>query len=41
VKFSVTKVYAALNVNLGINFAVEADSTGGVISYGVKAGLRF
>ncbi|MFN7508999.1 MAG: hypothetical protein ACK5TS_04810 [Betaproteobacteria bacterium] len=40
-KFSVTKVYAGLNVNLGINFAVEADSTGGVISYGVKAGLRF
>ena len=41
-RFSQTKVFAGLNVNLGLaNLAFEADRTGDATSYGVKAGLRF
>ncbi|MGE5866999.1 MAG: hypothetical protein ACM32J_18150 [Rhizobacter sp.] len=40
--FTQTKVYAGLNVNLGLlNLAVETDRTGDATSYGLKAGLRF
>lgn len=39
--FTQTKAFVGLNVNLGVNLAVEADSTGGVISYGLKLGVRF
>lgn len=39
--FTQTKVFAGVNVNLGVNFAVEVDTTGGITSYGVKVGLRF
>jgi len=36
------KVFAGLDMNLGItNLVVEADSTGGIHSYSLKAGLRF
>jgi len=40
-KFTQTKVYAGVNVNLGLNLDFEVDSTGGITSYGVKAGVRF
>ena len=36
-----TRTFVGLNVNLGFNLAFEADRTGDVTSYGVKAGLRF
>lgn len=36
-----TKAFVGVNINLGVNLAVEADSTGGIISYGVKFGVRF
>ena len=40
--FNQGKVYAGLNVNLGlINLAVEADRTGDATSYGLKGGVRF
>jgi hypothetical protein len=39
--FSQNKVFAGVNLFLGINLAFEADRTGDVTSYGVKAGLRF
>jgi len=39
--FTQTKVYAGINVFLGVNLAFEVDSTGGVVSYSAKAGLRF
>ena len=39
--FTQTKVFAGVNINLGVNFALEADSTGGIVSYGVKVGIRF
>jgi hypothetical protein len=39
---SLTKVFAGLNVNLGLtNFAFETDKTGDATSYGVKFGFRF
>lgn len=38
---SQTKVFAGLNVNLGINFTLEADKTGDYTSYSAKAGFRF
>lgn len=40
-KFNLTKVYAGVNINLGLNLAFEVDSTGGALSYGMKAGMRF
>ncbi len=40
-KFTQTKVYAGVNVNLGLNLDFEVDSTGGITSFGVKAGVRF
>lgn len=40
--FNLPKVYAGLNVNLGlINVAAEADRTGDATSYGLKLGVRF
>ncbi len=39
--FTQTKVFAGVNVNLGVNLAFEVDNTGGVTSYGVKLGARF
>ncbi|MDO4232176.1 MAG: hypothetical protein Q4D19_08595 [Lautropia sp.] len=39
--FSQNKVFAGINVNLGINFAAEVDRTGDVTSYSVKTGIRF
>jgi hypothetical protein len=40
-KFSQTKFFAGVNINFGINFAFEYDNTGGVNTFGAKAGLRF
>lgn len=39
--FSQGRVFAGLNVNLGLNLAFEVDRTGGLTTYGVKAGIRF
>lgn len=40
--FTQTKLYAGLNINLGLlNLAVETDRTGDATSYGLKAGVRF
>jgi hypothetical protein len=39
--FSQTKFYAGVNVFLGVNFAFEVDSTGEIVTYGAKVGLRF
>lgn len=39
--FTQDKIFAGLNVNLGVNLAFEVDRTGGVTSYGIKAGVRF
>jgi hypothetical protein len=39
--FTQTKVFAGVNINLGVNLALEADSTGGIVSYGAKFGIRF
>jgi hypothetical protein len=39
--FTQTKVFAGVNINLGINLALEADTTGGIVSYGAKFGVRF
>jgi len=39
--FTQTKVFAGVNINLGVNLALEADSTGGIVSYGAKVGIRF
>lgn len=39
--FSQNKLFAGVNVNLGVNFAFEIDRTGGATSYGVKGGIRF
>lgn len=39
--FSLNKAFIGLNINLGINLALEADRTGDVSSYSVKAGIRF
>lgn len=40
-KFQKTKLFAGVNINLGINLALEADKVGDVNSYGVKLGVRF
>jgi len=40
--FGQSKVFAGLNINLGLpNFAIEADTTGGIASYSAKLGLRW
>jgi len=39
--FTQTKYFVGVNVFLGVNFALEVDSTGGITSYGAKVGLRF
>jgi hypothetical protein len=40
--FDMSKIYAGLNVNLGlVNLAFEADKTGDANSYSAKFGLRF
>lgn len=40
--FDLEKIYAGLNINLGlINLAFEADKTGDAASYGAKFGFRF
>jgi hypothetical protein len=40
--FDLDKVYAGLNINLGlINLALEADKTGDAASYSAKFGFRF
>jgi len=40
-KFTKTRLFVGVNVNLGINLAFEADRTGNATSYGIKAGIRF
>jgi hypothetical protein len=41
-KFTQSKVFGGVNLNFGLgNIAVEADTTGGIASYGVKFGFRF
>lgn len=41
-EFSLDKVYAGVNINLGLaNLAVEADQTGDTPSYSAKFGFRF
>ncbi|MFK7966800.1 MAG: hypothetical protein AB8C46_22795 [Burkholderiaceae bacterium] len=40
-KFSQTRTFVGVNVNLGVNLAFEADKTGDTTSYGVKVGIRF
>lgn len=40
-KFTQTKVFAGLNINLGVNAVFEVDSTGGITSISAKAGFRF
>ena len=40
-KFTQTKFFAGVNINVGINFAFEYDSTGGISTFGAKAGVRF
>jgi hypothetical protein len=39
--FTKPKVFVGLNVNLGVNLAIEGDRTGDTTSYGAKLGLRF
>jgi hypothetical protein len=40
--FSLTKVFAGLNMNLGfVNIALEGDKTGDATTYGLKFGMRF
>ncbi len=42
VDFSQSKLYAGININLGLlNIAVESDKTGGYSSYSAKLGFRF
>ncbi len=36
-----TKMVVGVNLNLGMNFGLEADRTGDVTSFSVKTGLRF
>lgn len=40
-RFTKTKVFLGVNLNLGFNLAVETDKTGDTTSYGVKLGVRF
>jgi hypothetical protein len=36
-----TRLFAGVNLNLGMNFVLEADKTGDHTSFSVKAGFRF
>jgi hypothetical protein len=40
-KFTQTKFFAGVNINLGVNFAFEYDNTGGINSFNAKIGVRF
>ena len=40
-KFTQAKFFAGVNINLGINFAFEFDSTGSINTYSAKMGIRF
>jgi hypothetical protein len=40
-KFTQTKYFAGVNINLGINFAFEFDNTGSINTYSAKVGIRF
>ncbi|HTT13903.1 MAG TPA: hypothetical protein VMG60_23805 [Burkholderiaceae bacterium] len=40
-KFTQTKFFAGVNINLGINFAFEFDNTGSINTYSAKMGVRF
>jgi hypothetical protein len=40
-KFNLTKVFAGININLGVNVALEVDQTGDAMSYGAKVGIRW
>ncbi|MEE9492432.1 MAG: DUF6588 family protein [Gammaproteobacteria bacterium] len=35
------KIFAGVNINLGVNFTLEGDITGGTKSFGLKVGFRF
>jgi hypothetical protein len=39
--FNVTKFFAGVNINIGVNFAFEYDNTGGINSFSAKVGFRF
>jgi hypothetical protein len=36
-----TRLFAGVNLNLGMNFVLEADKTGDHTSFSIKAGFRF
>ena len=36
-----TRVFAGLNINLGMNFGFEVDSVAGLTTYSAKVGIRF
>jgi len=40
-KFTQTKFFAGVNINLGINLCFEYDNTGSINSYSAKFGFRF
>jgi hypothetical protein len=40
-KFTQTKVFVGVNINLGLNIAIEVDNTGGATSAGVKLSFGF
>lgn len=40
-KFSQTKFFAGVNINLGVNVAFEYDNTGSISTVSAKAGFRF
>ena len=39
--FDQKKLYAGLNINLGLNFTLEADRTGDYTTFSLKGGFRF
>ena len=40
-KFTQTKFFAGVNINLGVNLCFEYDNTGSISSYSAKFGFRF
>lgn len=40
-KFNQTKLYAGVNINLGVNLAFEYDNTGSISTFSAKVGFRF
>ncbi len=40
-KFNQTKLFAGVNINLGVNLAFEYDNTGSRSTYSAKVGVRF